>query len=121
MRLVSIIAMLLGCLIYSTMSTWAACPMCASMATAASAQTAIQHHEMGGMNMAEIGKADLLKDPCATGGMVHLPFCSACLMVPPTLMVDTGARHVFAYPSPASGQPLQDTLPGPVAPPPRLV
>jgi hypothetical protein len=121
MRLVSIIAMLLGWLIYSTMSAWAGCPMCASMATVASAQTAMPHHEMGGMKMAETGKADPFKDPCATGGMVHLPFCSACLMVPPTLMVDTGARHVFAYPSPASGQPLQDTLPGPVAPPPRLV
>ncbi|MHC2298905.1 hypothetical protein ACVJBD_003111 [Rhizobium mongolense] len=117
MRVFAITTMLFGWLFYSAMSALAGCPMCASMQQPVLAET---HHDMAGIDTAghETGAA---KDPCATGDTAHMAFCAVCLIVPPPLTIDTSAKSIFAYPSPAVAHALADLRPAPQAPPPRLV
>ncbi|OWV82637.1 hypothetical protein ATY75_27055 [Rhizobium sp. N122] len=119
MRTLALITMVLGWLVYSAMSAWAGCPTCASM-NAPAAETGM-HHQMAGMQMPDAAsKADPLKDPCSTGNAAHMPLCSACLLLPPAIMVVDSAKPVFAYPTPALARALDDDRPAPQAPPPRL-
>ncbi|RFB98307.1 hypothetical protein B5K11_04120 [Rhizobium leguminosarum bv. trifolii] len=119
MRTLALITMILGWLVYSAMSAWAGCPTCASM-NAPAAETGM-HHQMAGMQMPDAaGKADPLKDPCASGNAAHMPLCAACLLLPPTVTVMDGGKSAFFYPAPALARALDDDRPAPQAPPPRL-
>ncbi|NNU66669.1 hypothetical protein FE844_022175 [Rhizobium indicum] len=119
MRMLALITMLLGWLVYSAMSAWAGCPTCASM-NAAVIENGM-HHEMAGMDRHEAaGKADPLKDPCTTGNSAHMPLCAACLLLPATVTVMDGGKSMFGYPGPALARALDDERPTPQPPPPRL-
>ncbi|MBB2670740.1 UNVERIFIED_ORG: hypothetical protein GGE44_000281 [Rhizobium esperanzae] len=126
MRTLALITMVLGWLVYSGMSAWAGCPTCASMNAPVAAEAGSMHHEMGGMEMSDgaipegVAKTAPMKDPCATGDSAHMPLCSACLLLPPAIMVVDSARSAFAYPTPALARALDDDRPAPQAPPPRL-
>ncbi|ANL32949.1 hypothetical protein [Rhizobium phaseoli] len=121
MRTLALITMVLGWLVYSAMSAWAGCPTCVSMNAPVAGQTGVVHHQMTVTHMPDAaGKADPLKDPCSTGNAAHMPLCSACLLLPPAIMVVDSAKPVFAYPTPALARALDDDRPAPQAPPPRL-
>ena len=119
MRLVAIIAMIFGWLIFSA-SAWAGCPMCASMNQPTVSDMQHDMHGMAGMAMAHAGH-DAAKDPCSPGNPGHMATCSYCLTTPAAVMIGDGGRHVFAYPAPAAAKALADLRPAPQAPPPRLV
>ncbi|MFL5020529.1 MAG: hypothetical protein ACJ8EW_30915 [Rhizobium sp.] len=120
MRMLALITMFLGWLVYSAMSAWAGCPTCASMNAPVAVETGM-HHEMHGMATSEaVSKTDPLKDPCATGNSAHIPLCAACLLLPPTVMVMDGGKPIFGYPAPAPARALDDDRPVPTPPPPRL-
>ncbi len=79
-----------------------------------------QHHYMAGMEMDGTATANTpASDPCPVGGMAHMPFCSACLVVPPEVAVGTDGKQVFSYPSPAIERAFPGARPAPLAPPPR--
>ncbi|NLS02508.1 hypothetical protein HGP14_03875 [Rhizobium sp. P32RR-XVIII] len=118
MRFFAITTMLFGWLFYSAMSALAGCPMCASMQQPVMAE---MHYDMTGMDMSTPAKTGSAKDPCVTGDNAHMAFCTVCLIVPPALMVDTNAKHMFAYPLPGVGQAIADHRIAPQPPPPRLV
>ncbi|PDT01864.1 hypothetical protein CO666_23550 [Rhizobium chutanense] len=121
MRMLALITMIVGWLIYSAMSAWAGCPTCASMSGPAAPESATADHAMAGMGMPEAaGKAKALKDPCATGRAAHMPLCAACLLLPPAAMAAAGAKPALTYPAPALARVLADNRPAPLAPPPRL-
>ncbi|ARM87173.1 hypothetical protein RHEC894_CH00832 [Rhizobium sp. CIAT894] len=121
MRTLALVTMVLGWLVYSAMSAWAGCPTCASMNVPVAAEAGGMHHQMAGMAMSDAsGKADPMKDPCATGNAAHMPLCAACLLLPPTVTVMDGGKSVVGYPAPALARALNDSLPAPQAPPPRL-
>jgi hypothetical protein len=120
MRLLAIATMMLAWFAYGTMSAWAGCPMCASMNQVVNADVnaSAQHHHMAGMG--DTAKADTrATDPCPAGGIVHMPFCSACLVVPPDAAVHADGKQVFSYPSPDIALALPGARPAPLAPPPR--
>ncbi|MBB4288610.1 hypothetical protein GGE16_000626 [Rhizobium leguminosarum] len=120
MRTLAFITMVLGWLVYSAMSAWAGCPTCASMSAPVAVENGM-HHEMAGMDRpGAAGKADPMKDPCASGNAAHMPVCAACLLLPPTVTVTDGGQSVFGYPAPAPARALDDDKPTPQAPPPRL-
>ncbi|MBX5222076.1 MULTISPECIES: hypothetical protein [unclassified Rhizobium] len=120
MRMIALITMFLGWLVYGAMSAWAGCPTCASMNAPAAGGS--MHHEMAGMPMPkEAGKAGSLKDPCASGNFAHMPLCAACLMLPAAVMTVAGGKSNFGYPAPPLARALDDNRPAPQAPPPRLV
>ncbi len=124
MRFFSIATMMLALLTYGTMFAWAGCPMCASMSQPAAVDMVAgkPHHHMPGMDMGETAKVLApVKNPCAAGGMTHMPLCSACLVVPVDVMVHADGKQVFAYPSPAIALALPGARPAPQAPPPRLI
>ncbi|WP_064693960.1 hypothetical protein [Rhizobium aegyptiacum] len=119
MRMIALMTMILGWLVYSAMSAWAGCPICTSMNRPAAPKSATMDHAMAGMNMpGATGKAEALKDPRATGRAAHMPLCAACL--PPAAMADRDAKPVFLYPAPALARVLDDNRPAPLAPPPRM-
>ncbi|MGO8015969.1 hypothetical protein AB9E19_13550 [Rhizobium leguminosarum] len=119
MRMLALITMVLGWLVYSAMSAWAGCPTCASM-NAAAIETGM-HHEMHGMVTSEaVGKTERSKGPCASGNSAHMPLCAACLLLPATVTVMDGGKPIFAYPAPALAPALDDNKPTPQPPPPRL-
>jgi len=121
MRFLAIIAMVFAWLAYGSMSAWAGCPTCLSMQTVAS-HSGGEHHDMSGMDMGENTKSPAPQlDPCSAGGIVHMPFCSACLVVPPSIGFGVAGKHVFSYPAPGPAHALPDARPAPLAPPPRLV
>ncbi|WP_244919740.1 hypothetical protein [Rhizobium grahamii] len=121
MRFFAIIAMALAWMAYGTMSAWAGCPTCLSMQTVA-ATSSVEHHHVAGMDMGETAKsAPAQQDPCSATGMVHMPFCSACLVVPPPMVFAAAGKHVFSYPAPGPADAMRDARPQPLAPPPRLV
>jgi hypothetical protein len=122
MRFVATLVMILAWLAYGTMSAWAGCPMCASAATnAAVAIPAAAHQHMPGMDMGKSTQPSPVKDPCSTGGMVHMPFCSVCMIAPPADIGAADSRAFAPYrPLPAPEQALPGVTPQPVAPPPRL-
>jgi hypothetical protein len=99
MRIFSIAAMIVAWLIYGTMFAWAGCPMCASMSQPAAVDMAAGelHHHMPDMEMGETVKvSEREKNPCADGGMAHMPLCSACLVVPVDVIVHADGKQVFA-------------------------
>ena len=114
MRLVAIIAMIFGWLSFSA-SAWAGCPMCASADQPTSAE---MHHDMPGVAMDH--SKGVPNDPCASGDQ-HMATCSYCLVTPAAVMIDIDAKHVFAYPAPATAKTLIDLRPAPQAPPPRTI
>ncbi|MGR9502602.1 hypothetical protein [Rhizobium leguminosarum] len=121
MRMLALITMFLGWLVYSAMSAWAGCPTCASMNAPVAVETGSMHHEISRMNMpGAADKADPLKDPCATGNSAHMPLCAACLLLPPAVMVMASGKSIFGYPVPALARALDDNKPTPQSPPPRL-
>jgi hypothetical protein len=122
MRPIAIVTMMFAWLVYGTMSAWAGCPMCASMNQIASVDHGAdaQHHHIAGMEMGT-ARAAPAKDPCAAGGMVHMPLCSACLVVPPVIDIQAEGRQVFSYPAPATSHAFPGARPAPLAPPPRLI
>ncbi len=121
MRLFSIATMMLAWLTYGTMFAWAGCPMCASMSQPAAVSMTMQHHHMPGMDMDETVKGSAPeKNPCAAGGMAHMPLCSACLIVPVDVIVHAGGKQAFSYPSLAIALAFPGARPAPQAPPPRL-
>lgn len=121
MRLVAIMAMILGWLTFSA-SAWAGCPMCASMSQPAVSE---MQHDMPGMGtthpMTMNHGQDAAKDPCSPGSAGHMATCSYCVVTPATVVIADGGRHVFAYPAPAAGKFLADLRPAPLAPPPRFL
>ena len=120
MRALALITMVFGWLVYSAMSAWAGCPTCASMNMPV-AESGGMHHEITGMKMpGPAGKSNPLKDPCAAGGSAHMPLCAACLLLPPTVAVMADGKSIFGYPAPALARALDDNMPPPQAPPPRL-
>lgn len=123
MRMLALITMFLGWLVYSAMSAWAACPTCASMNALTAVDSGSMHHEMAGVHMPkEAGRATApLKDPCASGNSAHMPLCAACLLLPPAVMAVAGGKADFGYPTPPLARALDDNRPAPQAPPPRLV
>jgi hypothetical protein len=122
MRFFALVTMLFCWMIYSTMAAWAGCPTCLSMDRTVSMEAESMHHDMGGMAMAGMaGKADPAKDPCSTTGMAHTPFCAACLILPPVLVIDTSAKPAYGYPTPEPAKALNDNRPAPLSPPPRTV
>lgn len=122
MRFLAFTSIVLGWLVYSIVSAWAGCPICLSVNAPASAEAvSIHHHDRDHAGMMEVAKkADPAKAPCSTDGAAHMSYCGACLVVLPPLMIDTGAKHLSAYPAPAVVQALHDNRPTPQAPPPRL-
>jgi len=122
MRTIALVTMVLGWLVYSAMSAWAGCPTCMSMNAPVAAEAGAMHHQIAGTHMPDTaaGKADPSKDPCSTGNAAHMPLCSACLLLPPAIMVVDSKKPVFAYPVPALDRTLDDDRPAPQAPPPRL-
>lgn len=121
MRMLALITMFLGWLVYSAMFAWAGCPTCVSMNAPVAAESGSMHHQISGMAMPEgAGKAATLKDPCVSGNSAHMPLCAACLLLPPTVMVMAGGKSVFGYPAPPLARALDDNRPAPQAPPPRL-
>ncbi len=134
MRVLAIVTMMLAWLVYGTLSAWAGCPMCASMSASVDMASDAQHHHMGGTDVSGVDMAGMAadmghaakhtapaKDPCATGGMPHMPFCSACLIVPPAVAVHADGQRPFSYPSPAIDAAFPGARPAPLAPPPRWV
>lgn len=122
MRFFSLATMMLAWLTYGTMFAWAGCPMCASMSQPATNSMTMQHHHMAGMEMGETAKVSAPeKNPCAAGGMAHMPLCSACLVVPVDVIVHAGGKQVFSYPSPAIALAFPGARPAPQAPPPRSI
>ncbi|MBY5399296.1 hypothetical protein HFN01_31230 [Rhizobium leguminosarum] len=120
MRMLALITMFLGWLVYSAMSAWAGCPTCASMNAPVVVENGM-HHEMAGMDMPQVAeKTALSKDPCAAGNAAHMPLCAVCLLLPPTVTVMDGGKPIFAYPAPALARALDDDKPTPRPPPPRL-
>ncbi|MGO6696143.1 hypothetical protein ACCS54_31100 [Rhizobium johnstonii] len=120
MRMLALIAMCLGWLVYSAMSAWAGCPTCASMNAPVAVETGM-HHEMHGMAMSGAErKTEPSKDPCAAGNAAHMPLCAVCLLLPPTVTVMDGGKSIFGYPPPALARALDDDKPTPQPPPPRL-
>ncbi|KPH10035.1 hypothetical protein CO657_02415 [Rhizobium acidisoli] len=121
MRTLALITMVLGWLVYSAMSAWAACPACASMNAPVAVENGSVHHEMAGMKMPEgTSHAAPLKEPCTGGDAAHMPLCAACLLLPPTVTVMDSGKSVLGYPAPALARALDDKRPAPQAPPPRL-
>ncbi|MDM9626508.1 hypothetical protein QTL95_11420 [Rhizobium sp. S152] len=122
MRFFAISTMMLAWLTYGTMFAWAGCPMCASMSQQAAVDMAAgkAHQHMPGMETGETVKVSApAKNPCAAGGMAHMPLCSACLVVPVDVIVHTDGKQIFSYPSPAIALALPGARPAPQAPPPR--
>lgn len=120
MRMLALIAVFLGWLVYSAMSAGAGCPTCASMNAPVAVETGM-HHEMHGMAMSEaVGKTEPSKGPCASGNSTHMPLCAACLLLPPAVTVTDGGKPTFSYPAPAPAHALDDDKPTPQSPPPRL-
>ncbi|MBC2802451.1 hypothetical protein C3Y94_004550 [Rhizobium ruizarguesonis] len=120
MRMLVLITMFLGWLVYSAMSAWAGCPTCVSMNVSVIVENGI-HHQMAGMDRpGAADKADPLKDPCATGNSAHMPLCAACLLLPAMVTVMDGGKSIFGYPTPAPARALDDDKPVPQPPPPRL-
>ncbi|RXT28522.1 hypothetical protein B5P46_06990 [Rhizobium leguminosarum] len=120
MRMLALITMFLGWLVYSAMSAWADCPTCASMNAPVAVETAM-HHEMHGMAMSgAVGKTEPSKGPCASGNSAHMPLCAACLLLPATVTIMDGGNSTFGYPAPALARALDDDKPTPQPPPPRL-
>jgi len=121
MRFLAIIAMVFAWLAYGTMSAWAGCPTCLSMQTVAS-NASVEHQHMSGMDMGEKAKSPApQQDPCSANGMVHMPFCSACLVVPPSMTFAATGKQVFSYPAPGPAHAMRDARPAPLPPPPRLI
>jgi hypothetical protein len=122
MRLLAFISIVLAWLVYGIVSAWAGCPICLTASTPGSAETVTTHHHGDHAGMTEAAKkADRVKAPCSTDGAAHTSSCAACLVVPPPLVADAGAEHLFAYPAPAVAQALHGDRPAPQAPPPRCV
>ncbi|OWV84979.1 hypothetical protein ATY81_11685 [Rhizobium sp. R72] len=120
MRFLAIIAMVFAWLAYGTMSAWAGCPTCLSMQAAAS-KASVEHQHMSGMDMGEKAKSPApQQDPCSAAGMVHMPFCSTCLVVPPPMAFGEAGKQAFSYPAPGAAHAMRDARPAPLAPPPRL-
>ncbi|XUM48222.1 hypothetical protein NBG89_02065 [Rhizobium sp. YTU87027] len=120
MRFLAIIAMVFAWLAYGTMSAWAGCPTCLSMQAAAS-KAIVEHQHMSGMDMGEKAESPApQQDPCSAAGMVHMPFCSACLVVPPPMVFGEAGKQAFSYPAPGAAHAMRDARPAPLAPPPRL-
>ncbi|TAU82271.1 hypothetical protein [Rhizobium leguminosarum] len=120
MRMLALITMFLGWLVYSGMSAWAGCPTCASMNAPVAVENGM-HHQMAGVDRPEAAdKAAPLKDPCATGNSAHMPLCAACLLLPPAVTVMDDGKSIFGYPAPALARALDDDKPTPQPPPPRL-
>ncbi|UFS81745.1 hypothetical protein LPB79_26150 [Rhizobium sp. T136] len=81
-----------------------------------------EHQHMTGMDVDEKAKSPPpQQDPCSASGMVHMPFCSACLVIPPSSVVAAAGKQVFSYPAPGPAHAMRDARPAPLAPPPRLV
>ncbi|MCV9944139.1 MULTISPECIES: hypothetical protein [unclassified Rhizobium] len=119
MRMLALVTMFLGWLVYSAMLAWAGCPTCASM-NAAAIETGM-HHEMAGMDMPQVAeKTAPSKAPCAAGNAAHMPLCAACLLLPATVTVMDGGKPIFGYPAPALARALDDEKPTLRPPPPRL-
>lgn len=118
--------MLLGWLVYGMMPALAACPMCDSPAmTKASVETMAASHmrDMAAMPDHESMKSHVAnhdQNPCKEG-MAHMPSCAACLVVPPALATGGGKVLAFSYPAPGTMRALPDSVPAPMAPPPRLL
>ena len=129
MRVLAIVTMMLAWFAYGTLSAWAGCPMCASMRASADMASNAQQHHMASMDTAGMAAdtrnvandAAPAKDPCANGGMAHMPFCSACLVMPPAVAIHADDPRLFSYPSPAPSAAFPGARPAPLAPPPRSV
>jgi len=121
MRFLAIIAMVFGWFAFGTMSAWAGCPTCLSMQPVAATPSA-EHQHMAGMAMGEKAKSSpAQQDPCSAAVMAHMPFCSACLVIPPLSVIAATGKQMFSYPAPGPAHAMQDARPAPLAPPPRLV
>jgi hypothetical protein len=119
----AILTMIIAWLIYGAMPALADCPICDSeMVTQMVSETVPSHamHDMGGMERhGTVQTKNHGNNPCS-GDMAHVSFCAACLIVPPSIAIDSGRQLAFAYPAPALSHPLRDNRPVPVAPPPRF-
>lgn len=123
MKLVAAFTMVLAWLLYGIMPVMAGPPV----ATPAAVHVSMDHgkamHHQGAQDHAAMMSGAAAKsssNPCPHGdGMAHSPFCAACLVIPPTVAIESDGVFAFAYPSPLSGDPLQDMAPAPLAPPPR--
>jgi hypothetical protein len=120
MRFAATLMIVLAWLAYGTMSALAGCAMCASEIAAVDTDAAAHQH-MPGMDIGARTKPSPAKDPCSTGGTVHMPFCSACVVASATV-VGTADGRTFAsdHPLPALDRDFPGTSPQPPAPPPRL-
>ena len=117
----AIALMIIAWLLYGAMPTLAECPICDSAVpmSAEMAQSPVMEG-MSGMSMhGDGGSAGHRSNPCA-GDMAHVAFCAACLILPPSIAIDTDRPLAFSYPTPGLSDPLHDNRPVPLAPPPRL-
>ena len=125
MRTIAVLAMLVGWLFYSAMPALANCPVCRSEIAAPLAAAPVHGEIAGASAMAEHATRhshgdDRNTNPCA-GDMAHVPFCAACLAIPPTLTANAGKTLGFSYPAPTSSEPLRALPRAPVLPPPRIL
>lgn len=123
MKLVAALTMVLAWLLYGIMPVMADAPVLSPAAMHASMDHGQDMHHQAPHDHAAVMAGAVAKDrgnPCPHGdGMAHSPFCAACLVIPPIVAIDGGGPFAFSYPSPFAGDPLQDTAPAPLAPPPR--
>ncbi len=123
-RYLAILTMVIAWLIYGAMPALADCPICdAEISMPMSSDMASPHmmDGMSGMDMHDSAHAGGHKSNPCSGDMAHVSFCAACLIVPPSVTIDSGRQLAFAYPAPAISSPLRDNRPAPAAPPPRLL
>lgn len=125
MRTIAVLTMFVAWLLYGAMPALANCPICRSE-VAAPLAVAHEHGEMAGASaMADHATKqphgdDRNANPCA-GDMAHVPFCAACLAMPPTLVAEAGNALGFSYPAPTSSEPLRALPRAPPPPPPRIL
>jgi hypothetical protein len=118
----AILTMILAWLIYGAMPALADCPICDSgLSMTSSMASATPMDGMSGMDMhGDDEHVSHGANPCS-GDMAHMSVCAACLIMPPFVAVDAGKPFAFAYPAPALSDPLRDSRPAPLAPPPRPI
>jgi hypothetical protein len=120
-RYLAILMMIFAWLLYGAMPALAECPICDPVAFGHGMASSADMVGMSGMAMPSTTKhSDDNRNPCS-GDMAHVSFCAACLILPPSLAIDTAKRTSFSYPAPGPADPLSDTSSQPTAPPPRPV
>lgn len=117
MRRIVTTIMFLACLLYGFMPV-AACPMVAPAASDLSMDHGM-HLRKTSAKTIEAASHDHARNSGNQQAASHVPFCAACLVIPPTVLIDGGKPFAFGYPLPDRDAPLIAAVITPILPPPR--